>query len=154
MNRLAWELRSPALDDLGLAGALEHFVRRWSSRHGIAAEFRTDDHSERLDRQAETCLFRIAQESLHNVLKHSRATRVAITLGGDHSEVVLTVQDNGVGFTHDGEQPQAQHDGMGLVSMKERATLARGVLEIDATPGRGATILARIPRRPEGDAGS
>lgn len=154
VSRLAWELRPPALDDLGLASALEQFVRQWSGRHGVAAEFKTDGHPERLEPHAETCLFRIAQESLHNVLKHSGATRVEISLVGDHSEVLLTVADNGVGFTYNRDHAPTPHGGMGLVGMKERAALARGVLEIDTTHGRGATIRARIPRGSVGDATS
>ena len=146
VSRLAWELRPPPLNELGLAGALEHFVRRWSSRHGIDAEFRTNGHPERLDPQIETCLFRIAQESLHNVLKHSSATRVVITLGGDRSDIVLSIEDNGIGFSRDTHHA-GQEGGIGLVGMEERATLAHGMLEIDTAPGRGATIVARIPRR-------
>ena len=148
---LSWELRPTELEQLGLENALSSFVREWSSQHGIAAEFLTSQSdngttTRRLAQTAETNLYRIAQEALNNVVKHADAESVNVLLQHRDDQTVLIIEDDGRGFDHeihttDGSTP----GGLGLLGMQERASLLKGALEIDSTPGSGTTILARIP---------
>ncbi|MFN6964374.1 MAG: PAS domain S-box protein [Pyrinomonadaceae bacterium] len=150
VNFLAWELRPTVLDDLGLVTAVENFVREWSGHFGIAAEFHsTGLAKKRLESEIETNLYRIAQEALNNVYKHAGATRVNVLLELRRKEVVLIVEDDGVGFDIEGRgNAQAQNaDGMGLLGMQERAAIVGGSVEIETAPDHGTTVFARIPAR-------
>ncbi len=144
---LAWELRPAALDDLGLVPAIGNFVREWSRHSGVPAEFHTTGMgAERLQPEAESALYRVTQEALNNAMKYARPTRVDVLLERRDSQVVLIVEDDGVGF----DPELAQGDGaggLGLVGMRERATLVGGSLEIESQPGEGTTIFARVPVR-------
>ena len=96
---LVWELRPTALDDLGLRAALANYVQDWSSRVGISATLHTSGLlDDRLAPDAETALYRIAQEALTNVAKHARATNVDIILDRRADHVLLIIEDDGVGF--------------------------------------------------------
>jgi signal transduction histidine kinase len=142
---LTWDLRPAALDHLGLAAALRNLVNGWSVRFTIAAEFQAlDTELLRLEPDTETNLYRIAQEALHNVVKHARATQVAAYFHRRAGEAIVAIEDNGVGFdtAEIGTRPTS---GLGLVSMRERAMLVGGSLEIDSTPGHGTTIFVRVP---------
>ena len=141
---LAWELRPAALDDLGLAAALANFVREWSKHFGIPADFHTTGmDAERPSPEAETNLYRIAQEALNNTCKHARPSRADVLLERRDNHVVLIVEDDGVGF-----DPSVKADadkGLGLLGMGERAALIGGTLEIESSPGGGTTVFARVP---------
>ena len=95
-----------------------------------------------------TCLFRVMQESLQNIVKHACATDVAVRLSGSSKGVGLSVMDDGRGFNLGDEI--AQLKGLGLVSMQERMRLANGFLRIHSRPGRGTKVCAWIPRAQEG----
>jgi two-component system sensor histidine kinase UhpB len=141
-DRLAWELRPTALDDLGLRAALTNYTEDWSARVGIPARLHTSGlQDERLAPNLETTLYRIAQEALNNAAKYSRARRVEVLLERRADSVVLVVEDDGIGFDADGG---ATGRGFGLVGMQERAALVGGTLEIESSPGKGTTVLARI----------
>ncbi|HWO71548.1 MAG TPA: PAS domain S-box protein [Actinomycetota bacterium] len=149
LRRLLFELRPRALDEEGLAAALrEQFHRlgeewdiEWRVEDGLAAEPAPE---------LRTVLFRIAQEALANVRKHSRARRVWVELAEREGGVVLRVRDDGVGFRiRDVRAPVAGH--LGLPSMRERAEMAGGWLRIDSAPGAGTTVEAWVPLRAEGD---
>lgn len=149
-SRLAFELRSNVLVDLGLAKALESFASEWSRNYGIRAEFHAVGTSERLASDLETHLYRIAQEALNNIVKHSRATTVGVMLKVLNGEVRLIVEDNGVGFDVDQNIPVRPPDeghGLGLLGMKERVELLAGTLEIDSQPGQGTTLFISAPAR-------
>jgi len=141
---LTWELRPAALDQLGLPAALRHLVAGWSERFGIGAGVDVSDgDGARLPADVEANLYRIAQEALHNVFKHARATHVLVRLDRHDGETVLAITDDGRGF----EPPPAidpSDGGLGLVGMRERATLAGGRLEIASTPEAGTTIVVRV----------
>ncbi|HEX8773672.1 MAG TPA: chemotaxis protein CheB [Pyrinomonadaceae bacterium] len=141
---LAWELRPAALDDLGLAAALAHFVREWSKHYNIPADFHgTGTDAQRPSPEVEINLYRIAQEALNNTYKHARASRVDVLLERRDDSVVLIVEDQGVGFDlNDKEQAEG---GLGLLGMSERAALVGGALEIESVPGQGTTVFARVP---------
>jgi signal transduction histidine kinase len=141
-DRLAWELRPTALDDLGLRAALTNYTQDWSARVGIPARLHTSGLlDDRLAPDLETTLYRIAQEALNNVAKYSRAGHVEILLERCAESVVLVVEDDGIGFDADGS---SRGRGFGLVGMQERAALVGGTLEIESSPGKGTTILVRI----------
>jgi signal transduction histidine kinase len=143
---LAWELRPSALDDLGLAPALANFAEEWSKHYNIPAEVHIAGmEGVRLTPQAETCLYRITQESLNNIYKYAQAARVEVILERRDGSAVLVIEDDGVGF--DLSQAAGGEDGrgLGLVGMRERAALLGGSLEIETAPGKGTTIFARVP---------
>jgi PAS domain S-box-containing protein len=142
VDRLAWELRPTALDDLGLRAALTNYVQDWSDRVGIPARIHTSGLiDERLAPDVETTLYRIAQEALNNAAKYSRATQVEVILDRRADSVLLVVEDDGVGFDADAA---AKGHGFGLVGMRERAGLVGGSLEIESAAGQGTTVLVRI----------
>ncbi|HEX8285231.1 MAG TPA: CheR family methyltransferase [Pyrinomonadaceae bacterium] len=143
---LAWELRPTALDDLGLTVALTNFVAEWSKHYNVSAEAQVTGFGTgglRLPPQTETCLYRITQEALNNVGKYAQAARVAVVLERRDGNAVLIVEDDGVGF--DPEEKMAAGTSLGLVGMRERASLAGGSLEIESAPGGGTTVYARVP---------
>jgi two-component system CheB/CheR fusion protein len=141
---LAWELRPAALDDLGLKVALSNFVEEWSKHFAIPADFHTTGmDKERPAPEAETNLYRIAQEALNNAYKHAQASRVDVLLERRDGSVVLIVEDDGIGFEVNDEG--VSENGLGLVGMRERAMLIGGTLEIESKPNQGTTVFARVP---------
>jgi len=151
---LAWELRPAALDDLGLTRALANFGQEWSKHFQIPLEYHTTGlDGERLSPEAETNLYRIAQEALNNVIKHAQASRVDMLLERRDSAIVLIIEDDGVGFNSNIEEEKSGIDrGLGLVGMRERVALIGGTLEIESTPDLGSTVFARIPISSNGEA--
>jgi PAS domain S-box-containing protein len=143
VDHLVWELRPTALDDLGLRAALANYVQDWSTRVSIRAGLHTSGLlDERLASDAETTLYRIAQEALNNVAKHARAQNVDVILERRQDHVLLIVEDDGVGFDP-ARTARASH-GFGLLGMQERAALVGATLEIESTAGKGTTILVRM----------
>lgn len=139
------DLRPAALDHLGLGAAFADLVRSWSERTGIAAEY----HPSGLDGLAlppliEINLYRLAQEALHNVHKHARATSVAVLLDRRGDELVLIVEDNGVGFDPEAAASAERRPGVGLIGMRERAMLIGGEFEVESAPGRGTIVFVRV----------
>jgi two-component system sensor histidine kinase UhpB len=146
VDHLVWELRPTALDDLGLRAALTNYVQNWSRRVNIPAELHMPGLlDERLPSEAETTLYRIAQEALNNVAKHARATSVEIILERRADHVLLVVEDDGVGF--EPAQSASDRQGFGLLGMQERAALVGATLQIESTE-QGTTILVRMPMPP------
>ena len=140
---LAWELRPAALERTGLAQALDNLVRGWSVRCRTAAHFESAGAEDlRFPKTIEANIYRLTQEALHNVLKHAKAERVSVFLGrlGDHALVII--EDDGCGFT----LPEAlSSSGLGLESMRERASLIGAELQIESAPGHGTSVLVRVP---------
>jgi two-component system CheB/CheR fusion protein len=140
---LAWGLRPLALDDLGLAAAIEDYLQRWEHHTGIAADFHsTGLENVRLTAEIEINLYRILQEALNNVQRHAHSERVEVLLERREHEVVLVIEDAGVGGVN---LPKGRLRGMGLVSMRERAALMGGTFEIESEPERGTALFARVP---------
>jgi two-component system CheB/CheR fusion protein len=144
LDFLAWELRPTALDELGLAAALPRFVTEWSAHVGIPAEFRfVKFGTTQLPRDAQVAFYRIAQEALNNVSKHAHASRADVVLATSDGQVVMTVEDDGVGF--DPSDPAVAQRGFGLAGMRERAALVNATLHVESTPGKGTSVFLRRP---------
>jgi signal transduction histidine kinase len=144
VDELVWELRPTALDDLGLRAALANYIQNWSKRAHISAELHTSGLlDDRLASETETALYRIAQEALTNVAKHSRAENVEVILERRPDHVVMIVEDDGVGFDPARAEGSAAQ-GFGLLGMQERAALIGASLQIESAVGKGTTILVRM----------
>jgi len=149
------DLHPAALDHLGLAAALEKLVASWSERFNIAAEFDSADlPAARLPRDIESNIYHVAQEALHNVVKHAKASRVSVYLQRRDDNLLLVIEDDGRGFNVGEVRTNADGDGLGLISMRERAALIGGTVDIESEPGRGTTVFARVPLAPRGDGAS
>jgi len=147
---LSWELRPAALDELGLGAALQRFVTEWSNHIGIEAECRvTGFDPDSLPRDAQIAFYRVAQEALNNIAKHAHASRVDVTLSSARGEVVLVVEDDGIGFDQGSElAATADLRGLGVAGMRERATLVGGTLQIESSVGKGTAVFLRRPISP------
>jgi signal transduction histidine kinase len=141
VRQLAVELRPKALDDFGLAAALERLTESFAEQTGIAVGFESALPAERLAPEIETALYRIVQECLTNIVKHARAGSVSIVLGRKPDAVTAIVEDDGVGF----DPARTRDDGLGLIGMRERVALVGGRLTIESRPGAGTTFVAEVP---------
>jgi len=145
MRALIFELRPESLEREGLVAALGKQVAALQARHGIEVE---DDLCEEppVPLPAKEAVYRIAQEALHNTVRHARAGRVRISLARDADHTNLEIRDDGIGFDAGADFPGH----LGLRSMRERAARLGGTLEVASGPGSGTTIRARIPSDPPG----
>jgi len=151
VRRLALGLRPSVLDDLGLAAVLERYAADYTQAHGIAVDVCAPDRAlARLPAEVETALYRIAQETLTNVLKHAAAKAVSLVVRRESSGVHLTVEDDGRGFDSDALlQAPGAGKGLGLLDIRERAALLNGAVTIESRPGSGTTVHVCIPLREE-----
>ncbi|HTS78467.1 MAG TPA: sensor histidine kinase [Bryobacteraceae bacterium] len=140
VRELSQLLRPTILDDFGLDAGIHWLVTRFSERTGIPVEYKAE-FKDRLPDETETHLFRIVQEALTNIARHSGATQASIHLRPEGGRVRLTIHDNGKGFP----AKNAQHGGMGLSGMRARARSAGGELEIKSSPAGGVTIDVSAP---------
>jgi len=144
VHHLALELRPTALDDLGLYAALANYVEGWSERSGIVIDFHGDGaNPDRLPAPVETALYRVIQEALTNVLRHAEARYVSVVLQRSPGQVSAVIEDDGRGFDADSVAEYR----LGILGMRERAVLVGGTLSVESGPGRGTTVIARIPLR-------
>ena len=144
VRRMAYQFHPSILDDLGLTTALQQLTSEWSTKTGIkVVVVQEEEMAKLLPLNISSCLYRITQEGLANIMKHARATRVEVELTCDTEEVTLSVYDNGVGF--DLKEIQARHPGLGLVNMRERVRSVRGHIDLNSKPGLGTHITVRIP---------
>jgi signal transduction histidine kinase len=141
VRRLAVELRPSALDDFGLVPAVERLTETFREQSGLRVDLETQLGEERLPSEAETTLYRVIQEALTNVVKHSAAKRVSILLQRKNSAVVAVVEDDGAGF----DPSNTRVDAIGLAGMRERVSLAGGRLQVESSPGAGTTVVAEVP---------
>ena len=140
LRALAVELRPKALDDFGLAPALERLVDTYSRRTGLEVDSHLAGLEPRLAEPVESALYRIAQEALTNIAKHAGASAVSIVTRRDGERLTMIVEDNGTGFD---ETTPAQ--GLGLVSMRERAELLGGSLRVESSTDHGTTLVVEVP---------
>jgi signal transduction histidine kinase len=142
IHSLSHRLHSSALDYLGLVPALQRLVTEFSARHAIAIEFTHSAVPASLPSDVALCLFRVAEESLTNIAKHSRATAARVHVRGAADGLHLTVEDSGAGFDVDSLE---RRGGLGFVSMRERLRILRGTLRIDSAPSRGTRVEVGVP---------
>jgi len=141
VRRLAVELRPAALDDFGLVPAIERLLDTVAEQSGLTVDLQSQVSDQRLPKDAETALYRIAQEALTNVLKHAAAGHVTVILSRSGRGVRLVVQDDGRGF----DPGDARDGSVGLVGMQERMALLGGRLTIESTEGAGTMLTAEVP---------
>ena len=146
LNRLAWEIRPTALDDLGIQTAIRNLMEAWSERSAIPFDLHISLNDERLPSEIGTTLYRVLQEALTNVVRHANATRVGVVLGATERLISLIIEDDGQGFLSDtvdlGNLPPKR---LGLLGIRERVALVEGSLEVESSPGKGTTVFVRIP---------
>jgi two-component system, NarL family, sensor kinase len=143
VRRLSRNLRPGELDDFGLVPAARSACQEFEMRTGVAVKFTHSEFPERLPPALELSLYRIIQEALTNVEKHSSATEVAINLEEDGSYVMLEISDNGCGFEM--AKAHGTDAGLGLLHMRERASLVGGVFSLTSAPGEGVRITIHAP---------
>ena len=146
VRRLSQDLRPAALDRLGLVAALEWLAAEVVEYSGIATKVNVLGNERRLGEEVELVLFRIVQESLRNVWRHSQATSAEITVEFDQNKTRIAVSDNGKGFSLPRTIGNLAKDGkLGLAGMQERAQLIGATLTIESQLGKGCTITAELP---------
>jgi len=146
LRRLMTQLRPPVLDELGLVNALHNQGTSFESTSGVECAVHADLPSE-LAPELETVLYRVTQESLANVGKHARASRVDISLAASDGRVRLLVCDDGVGFDLARASALVSQGHFGLVNMRERVEMIGGRLRVSTSPGQGTTIAVEMDRR-------
>jgi signal transduction histidine kinase len=148
LKRLALGLRPSLLDDLGLVPALQQIVSEFREHHSSGTWDIQLDTGElmdvRLPEAVETTLYRVTQEGLANVAKHSKATKVLIRMWKDKRSVVLQIEDNGVGITPS-KLTGLNPGHLGITGMRERVALIGGTLTIDSQVGKGTRLVVRLP---------
>jgi signal transduction histidine kinase len=142
VRKLSTELRPGVLDNLGLKAAIEWQIGEFQTRTGIRCEFIAPEEDIALDQDCSTAVFRIFQESLTNVVRHSKATRVNITLEKSADHLLLEVQDNGKGIQ---ESKIVDLKSLGLLGMRERALYLGGKVKFEGTQGKGTKVTVLIP---------
>jgi signal transduction histidine kinase len=143
LRSLLLELRPPEADRDGLCGALRKHVAVLRRVHDVAIELEIDDAvSSGADKARDREILRIAQEALHNALRHAAADGVAVRLGDHEGRLVLEVRDDGIGFQPADDELRSKH--LGLTSMEERARRLGGRLEISSRPGAGTTVRLEV----------
>ena len=140
VRNVAASLRPVALD-MGIQPALEWLIDDFAGHAGIAATLLVEDDTIALDEDSETTVFRIVQESLTTVARHAGASQVTVTLDSTGEVCLVTVRDDGVGFN----PTRVCKTSLGLLGMRERVWMVGGDIEIDSAPGRGTTVVVRVP---------
>ncbi|MES1247850.1 MAG: sensor histidine kinase, partial [Actinomycetota bacterium] len=144
LRQLMVELRPPALDTVGLVGALRDYLARYEERTGVATELVADVRCD-LGRDVQTTLYRIAQEALTNVSKHAHAAKVCVTVCSDGTEATLEIVDDGTGFAESEAAAAAANLHVGLTLMRERVERAGGAWRLTTSPGEGTVVRAVLP---------
>jgi PAS domain S-box-containing protein len=142
VHDLSHQLHPAKLEQLGVVAALRSLCQELTNSHGLPIGFEHDEIPERLPDDAALCLYRITQECLQNVIKHSAAHHVEVVLKGHSDSLILRVVDDGIGFDSRSLDGKA---GLGLASMRERLRLVDGEFAIDSRPGSGTRIEVRVP---------
>jgi signal transduction histidine kinase len=142
IHRISYRLHPSKLDHLGLAAAIGSLCKEISDGRKLRVEFSQTGFPVEPPKEVTLCLFRIAQESLRNCVKHSGARLARVTLGHTSREIRLSVSDNGCGFD---TESGAMQKGLGFTSMRERLRLLEGVIEVQSQPMRGTVIEVSVP---------
>ena len=146
VHHLSHQLHPSKLQTLGLAAAVQGLCGDIGEQGRLRVSFAHDRLPPALDPRVSLCLYRIAQEALHNVAKHSQAREAQVRLSLEEDDVVLQVTDSGVGF----DSNSVQNDGLGLVSMRERVSPLHGHVHVHSAAGCGTSVHVRVPLNPPG----
>jgi signal transduction histidine kinase len=144
MRQIAQDIRPAMLDTLGLGTALRTYSQEFSLRTGLPVIFDADPEIPELSDIYSITLYRILQEALTNVYKHSMANQVWVELSLDERNIILTIQDNGIGFSFSAMK-ESSDSGIGIIGMQERMTLVGGQLLIKSSHSKGTIISAHLP---------
>lgn len=144
VKKISTALRPGLLDDLGLAAAIEWQTEEFQQRTGIRCDLTIEPRDISLDKDRNTAIFRILQETLTNVARHADASGVKVTLRQRNSQIELRVRDNGKGIT---EEQVNNPQSFGLIGIRERAKIFGGSNVIKGIPGRGTNVIVKIPVR-------
>jgi PAS domain S-box-containing protein len=144
VQALSHRLHSSNLEYLGFVSAAKSFCREFSEQRQVQIEFKHSDVPPGIPKEISLCLFRVLQEALQNAVKHSTRQSFTVEVHGTKEEISLTVMDPGIGFDW---QDAMNRRGLGLISMRERLRLVNGELSVQSEPGRGTTVLARVPHQ-------
>jgi len=142
VKQISTDLRPGLLDDLGLAAAIEWQAEAFQQRTGIKCKIKIDPKDITFDRDRNTAIYRIVQETLTNVARHARATAVNVSLKQRNGQLELKVRDNGRGIT---EQELANPKSFGLIGIRERVKIFGGINIMKGVPGKGTTVTVRMP---------
>ena len=142
IQSLSHQLHYSKLDYLGLVGALKGFCREFGKQYEVGIDFKDENVPRQLPRNISLCLFRVAQEALHNAVKYSGTREYTVRLSATGDELRLVVGDGGAGFD---VAAAMRNQGLGLVSMQERMHLVNGHFHVESEPGEGTTIVATVP---------
>lgn len=143
VQRVARDLRPSVLDDFGLSAALEAYADAYAKRTQIKVDLSLDKLTRPLSKEVETAFYRIVQEALNNAAKHSGAKNISIDLTEQHSQVVLTIIDDGKGCILDTERKNS----FGLLGMSERARIVGAEISLESRPNKGFWVQVTLPRR-------
>jgi PAS domain S-box-containing protein len=150
MRDLSRDLRPAVLDDLGLVPALRALLDRQAQQASFRPSFASDRRDHQLPAALENAYFRIAQEAVTNAARHAEAAHVAVELRNEDGALLLVVRDDGTGFDADARlNGNNAEESLGLISMRERAHLVGGTVEIASQPGHGTEVRVRTPRPPD-----
>lgn len=142
VRRIGSDLRPPVLDDYGLIPALEWHGREWARRTGIACQLDLVEDKPPLSREKRTAVFRAFQEALTNVARHAHATAVNVAMAIHNGELMLVIEDNGIGIP---PEALAFSRSLGLKGMQERLKEVGGLAEVEGQPGQGTVVAIRVP---------
>ena len=140
VRRITAHLRPGLLDDLGLAASIEWLAGQFTARSGIRCRIAVDHGGLDLDERLSICVYRIVQEALTNVARHSGASEVEVEVQDAGNGLLVAISDNGVGF-----DPETRQYSYGLLGIRERAQMLGGTVEVTSKPGEGTSVLASIP---------
>jgi signal transduction histidine kinase len=141
INSISRQLHPSIIEDLGLEDALKSEINNFTQREDIPVSFESDLGSIDFSREKAICLFRITQESLRNIMKHSDADKVIIQLVSKNGSLILKIKDNGKGFDPDLVKKMP---GLGLKSMRERIRLVNGTISFNTQLDKGTEVVAEI----------
>lgn len=146
LRQMAVDLRPPALDDLGLAAAIEKYLHSLTI-HNIKFDFTANAQQIELPDAVALALYRTLQEAITNIIRHANATQVQVSLGGEPEQVTLIISDNGCGFSEQAINYAREQNRLGLYGMQERVELLNGSFDIQSIVGVGTKITIIIPTR-------
>ena len=146
IRNISQNIRPSVLDDFGILSAVENLCREYEMKTSVRVDVENFNFDKRLGYEIESNLYRMVQESLNNIRKHSGATRIRITFSQDESHFTISIKDNGIGFnTENIFTPEFAAEHFGLNNIKKRAELIGATFEIESSNGSGSKLIIKLP---------